>query len=114
MDKILYRLCRHNVGIMDSWHPYPATAIAETLGISVHKVRYHLRKLKKEGLVDLFQEGGMSEDGKVFCYWGWTITEKAHSTAEYKKAYEEERKLYEECFGYDIGELNEHIEEEQM
>lgn len=106
MDEILYRLCLHDVSIMDSWHPYPATAIAETLGMSVHKVRYHLRKLKKKGLVDSFHEGGMSEDGEVYCYWGWTVTKDAHSTKEYKMAYEVERKLVKECFGYDIGELN--------
>lgn len=105
MDKILYRLCRHDVGIMDSWHPYPATAIAATLGVSVHKVRYHLRKLKEKGLVESFHEGGISEDGEVFCYWGWKTTEVAKSTEEYKKAYKEERELVKECFGFDIGEL---------
>ena len=47
MDEILYALCRHNASIMDSWHPYPATAIARALNLSVSKVRYHLRKLKK-------------------------------------------------------------------
>lgn len=105
MDKILYILCRHEVGIMDSWHPYPATAIAETLGISVHKVRYHLRKLKEKGLVESFHEGGISEDGEVFCYWGWRTTKGAKLTEEYKKAYKKERELVKECFGFDIGEM---------
>lgn len=104
MDEILYQLCRHNVGIMDGWHPYPATVIAEALGVSVHKVRYHLRKLKKKGLVESFHEGGMSEEGEVYCFWGWTITKAAHSTEEYKKAHEEERKIVKECFDFDIGE----------
>lgn len=103
MDDILYALCRHNVSIMDGWHPYPATCIAETLGISVHKVRYHLRKLKEEGLVYSFQEGGMEEDGQVFCLRGWGITRKAVDTKEYEKAFEEERELCKKCFGIDIG-----------
>ena len=123
MDEILYRLCRHSVGIMDGWHPFPATLIAEMLGMSVHKVRYHLRKLtlctlipsihkvryhlrklKKKGLVESFHEGGMTEDGEVYCLWGWTITKATHSTEEYKKAYEEERNIVKECFDFDIGE----------
>lgn len=65
MDEILYTLCQHNVAIMDSWYPFPATAIARSLGLSVGKVRYHLRKLKKQGLVNSFHYGGMTEDGEV-------------------------------------------------
>lgn len=103
MDEILYRLCRHDVGIMDGWYPYPATCIAEILNISVGKVRYHLRKLKEKGIVESFHEGGMTEDGEVYCLWGWHITDNAHETEEYKKAYEEERKLCIECFGWDFG-----------
>lgn len=104
MDEILYALCRYNVGIMESWHPFPATAIAEMLKISVHKVRYHLRKLKQQGLVESFYEGGMTEDGEVYCCWGWRVTNKAFNTDEYKKAHEEERELCKKCFDIDIGE----------
>ena len=104
MDEILYCLCRHCVGIMDGWRPFPATVIAETIGISVHKVRYHLRKLKAKGLVDSFHDGGITEEGDVFCYWGWTITKDAFSTEEYKKAHEKERDICKECFDIDIGE----------
>lgn len=103
IDEILYTLCRHNVSIMDGWYPFPATAIARALDMSVNKVRYHLRKLKQQGIVDSIREGGMTEYGEVFCYNGWHITEKAHDTNEYKKAYEEERKLCKECFGIDIS-----------
>ena len=66
MNTILYCLCCHCVGIMDGWRPFPATAIAQSLGMSVHKVRYHLRKLKAKGLVNSFHEGGITEDGDVF------------------------------------------------
>lgn len=103
MDEIFYKLCRHCVSIMDGWHPYPATCIAETLGISVPKVRYHLRKLKEEGLVRSCYEGGMTEDGVIFCLHGWEVTRKAFDTEEYKKAFEEERELCKKCFGIDIG-----------
>lgn len=106
MNVILYELCRHVVGIMDGYHPYPATAIAERLNMSVGKVRYQLRKLKAQGLVKSFYEGGMTEDGDVFCCWGWTTTEKATMTEEYKKAHEEERTICKKCFHIDIGEVN--------
>jgi len=102
VDEILYTLCQHNVSIMGGWCPFPATAIAKTLDMSVHKVRYHLRKLKQQGIVDSIREGGMTEYGELFCNNGWHITEKAHDTNEYKKAYKEERKLCEECFDIDI------------
>lgn len=105
MDGILYKLCRHNVSIMGGWHPFPATTIADTLNISVHKVRYHLRKLKEQGIVQSFYEGGMTEDGEIYCYRGWRITEKAFGTIEYKTAHEEERELCKKCFDIDIGEV---------
>ena len=34
MDEILYALCRHNVSILDSGHPYPATVIARALDMN--------------------------------------------------------------------------------
>lgn len=105
MDEILYALCRHNVSIMDGWHPLPATLIAKQLNISVGKVRYHLRKLKGKGLVASFHDGGMTEDGDLYCYWGWCVTKKAEETDEYKKAHEEERQLCIKCFDMDIGQI---------
>lgn len=67
MDNILYELCRHDVALIDSWHPYPATFIANILDMPIGKVRYHLRKLKRQGLVYSYHEGGITEDGDVFC-----------------------------------------------
>lgn len=67
MDEILYTLCQHNVSIMGGWCSFPATAIAKTLDMSVHKVRYHLKKLKQQGIVDSIREGGMTEYGELFC-----------------------------------------------
>lgn len=99
MDEILYVLCRHNVNIMDGWRPYPATIIAKQLNLSVNKVRYHLRKLKEQNIVETSYDGGMTEDGEVYCYHGWTITKDAHKTNEYQKAKELEDKLLKECFG---------------
>lgn len=104
MDEILYTICRHNVSIMDGWHPFPATLIARQLNVSVGKVRYHLRKLKEKGLVSSFHDGGITDYGDVYCCFGWKITQLTKETEEYKKAHEEERKLCNECFDIDIGE----------
>lgn len=103
MDEILLKLCRHNTSIMDGWHPFPATCISKSLGIPVGKVRYHLKKLKEKGLVESVREGGMTEDGEVYCLHGWHITDRAKETAEYKRAVREERDLCMECFGFDCG-----------
>ena len=93
MDEILYTLCRgYCIGIRERY-PLPATVIAEFLNLSVHKVRYHLRKLKQQGLVYSFYEGGADEDGDMFCLHGWGITKSAFCTAEYKLAYEDTGKI---------------------
>ena len=34
---------------------------------------------------------------------GYILTEKARKTEEYKRAWREERRLFKECFGIDIG-----------
>lgn len=103
MDEILLKLCRHNVSIMDGWHPFPATCISRELGISIGKVRYHLKKLKEKGLVESVCEGGMTEDGEVYCLHGWHITDKAKETSEYKEAARKERDICMKCFGWDCG-----------
>lgn len=102
MNEVLYHLCRHNVSIMDGWYPYPSTALAKTTKLSVGKVRYQLKKLKEQKLVESFREGGQTEDGEVYCLRGFRITDKAKESKEYKKAYEEEKKICKECFGIEI------------
>jgi repressor of nif and glnA expression len=102
MNEILYKLCRHCVSIMDGWHPYSSTCISKSTNISIGKVRYQLKKLKEDGLIERFSEGGQTEEGKVFCIHGFGITDKAIETKEYKKAFEEEKELCKKCFDIDI------------
>lgn len=105
MNEVLYTLCRHCVGIMDGWIPYPSTVIAKSLNMPVGKVRYQLKKLKTQGLVVNDSYGGQTEDGEVFCINGFTVTEKAEKTEEYIKAYNEERELCKRTLDIDIGEM---------
>ena len=104
MNKVLYQLCRRKVSIMDVWLTMPARSIAECLNLTASQTHYQLRKLKKLGYVKTISEDVIGEDFHL-SYHGWTITNKAKETEEYKKAWEEERELCKECFDIDIGEL---------
>ena len=92
MNDVLYQLCRHNVSIMDGWHPVPARLIAEHLNLTISQTRYNLRKLKCSGYVVTFSEL-FGDEERMIPYHGWTITDQAKETKEYKKAWEEEREL---------------------
>lgn len=102
MNEILYHLCRHCVSIMDGWYPFPSTVLSEICNISLYKVRKELKTLKEKGLVVSNRYCEFTEEGNILLN-GYTITNKAKETEEYKKAYEEENKLCKECFGIDIG-----------
>jgi|GEM_PF-2005496 len=103
MDDVLYQLCRCCVSIVIGWCPVPAWVIAKHLNLTINQARYRLRKLKKLGYVETTSEFVISEDCNL-PYHGWTITDKAKETEEYKKAWEEERTLCKKCFDMDIGE----------
>lgn len=99
MNQTLYCLCRHAVGIMDGWHPYPARLIAEQTKVSISTARRRLRELKKQGLAKTTFEPPDEDSENWLPYWGWTITQKAKETEEYKAAWEEERKICQKVFG---------------
>lgn len=103
MNEILYILCRHNVSIMDGWYPFLSTVISKTLDISLYKTRKELKKLKEQGLVESCIDIISGDEGTCILR-GYRITEKAKEMEEYKKAFEEERKICKECFGIDIKE----------
>lgn len=99
MNEVLYQLCRHAVGIVDGWHPYPAWAIAKRAGISLSTARRRLRKLKKEGLARTFSEKADEDSKYSLPYHGWGITEKARETEEYEKAEREEFEICRKVWG---------------
>ena len=102
MNEVLYCLCDHCVNIMDGWVPYPSTAMAKRLNLSLYKIRKELKSLKDQGLVVADRYCEVTDEGTVLIN-GYTITEKAKQTEEYKKAYEEERLICLDVFGVDIG-----------
>ena len=105
LNKVLYHLCRQNVSIMDGWYPIPSTFLSEICNLSLYKTRKELKKLKEQGYIisdcmSIYNDFECQQ----YIIRGYTLTEKGKETEEYRKAYEEERKLCDECFGFDIGE----------
>lgn len=103
MNQALYVICRHAVGIMDGWRPISSTDVAHALGITPGQARYQIRKLVNDNLVKSCHDGGMDEDGRVFCYFGYAPTLRACETDEYKDAWNEERELCRDVWELDIG-----------
>lgn len=99
MNIVLYKLCCHCVGIMDGWRPFPSTILSELCGMSLYETRKELKKLKARGLV---VSARMTTEESNLIMNGYTITPAARETEEYKKAFEEERRLVKECFGFDL------------
>lgn len=97
-SKVFYALCRHCVSIMDGWVPYPAWAIAQSCGLTIHQTRRELNKLRDLGLcaVDIM---ALDKEDYILPYRGWQITRQARTTQQYKEAELQEAKLCAECFG---------------
>ena len=104
MNEVLYELCWYYINTNDcSNAPVSSRSVSFRLNLTVSQTRYRLRKLKKLGYVEMTSGFVISEDCHL-PYYGWTITDKAKETEEYKKAWEEERDLWKKCFDMDIGE----------
>lgn len=103
MNDVLYHLCRHCVSIMNKGLPFPSTLLCDVCHKSLYQTRKELKKLKEQGYVVAGRYTENTEDGQVLLN-GYIITDKAKETEEYKKAFEEERNLCKECFGFDIKE----------
>jgi DNA-binding PadR family transcriptional regulator len=110
MNPIFYSLCLHSCSIMDGWIPYPSTCISYTTKIDLPVVRKELRRLKKEGLVDsdLWVERG---EERPILVRGYVVTEKGKATDEYRTAWELERRICQECFDIDIGDIDRQSDE---
>lgn len=101
MNNVLFHLCRHCVNIMDGWYPFPSTCLSKICELSLYKTRKELKALKEAGLVVSDRYCLVGEDGNILVN-GYTITEKAKETEEYKKAYAEEADICKKAFGIDI------------
>lgn len=103
MNQILLKLCQHSVSVAHgSWYPYPSTCLAKECDMSLYKTRKELKMLKEQGLVASEQYCEVGEDRNILIS-GYTITDKAKDTEEYRTAWESERALYKEVYDFDIG-----------
>lgn len=78
-------------------------------GTSMYSIRKAVKRLKELGLIFQAHTGGQTEDGKVYCINGYCLTKKGTQTKECKQAWEEERQICENVFGFDIGTLEQEI-----
>lgn len=101
MNKVLYHLCLHCVDIMDGYLPFPSTILSELCNLSLYKTRKELKSLKEQGYVIADRYTESTEDGQILLN-GYTITEKAKETEEYKKAFEIERNIVKDVWGFDL------------
>ena len=106
-DRVFSILCSHCCSIMDGWVPYPSTCIAGATGWKLSYVRKLLKQLKQEGLIipDLYVETGDDLDRPILVR-GYTLTKEGMKTQTYRLAHEVERKICQECFKFDIGDVD--------
>lgn len=103
MNNVLYKLCLHCVDIMDGYLPFPSTVLSKSCNLSLYKTRKELKKIKEQGYVVADRYTESTEDGQILLN-GYTITDKAKETEEYKKAFETERKIVKDVWGFDLKE----------
>lgn len=101
MNNVLYHLCRHCVSIMDGFIPFPSTVLSKVCELSLYKTRKELKSLKAQGYVIADRYTENTEDRTILIN-GYTITDKAKETEEYKKAYQEEREICRKTLGIRI------------
>lgn len=94
--EIFYRLCRHQVNIMDGWIPFPAKALAETANLSIFVVCRELKQLEAKGLIE---KESVVTDAEYPPVTGWMVTEKGTKMPEYEKAWQEEKEICRRVFG---------------
>lgn len=103
MSDVLYTLCRHCTGIWYCWYPYPSTLLSKVCNKSLYQTRKELKILKEQGYIKSDKYCAVTEDGNYLIN-GYTITEKAKETEEYRKAYAEAKRLFNWCFNINTGE----------
>ncbi len=86
-NDLFQEMCKLTAAIPFCYDPkiYSVKYLAERMKQSKYMIRKQMKKLEAVGLVCRDYDGGADEDGRVYCYHGWSITEKAMKTALYKR-----------------------------
>ncbi len=77
----------NDVAIDSNWHPISCKSIARAKRIPLSLVRETTKFLCEEGMIAKDHIGGQN-DGKVYCFHGYSVTEKGKEHPYYKEAYE--------------------------
>lgn len=59
--------------------------MASNFGATQYNIRRCIKALVEDGLVTKAHDGGMDDDGRVFCCHGYTLTKKGAETDIYKE-----------------------------
>lgn len=98
MNKALYYLCLRCVDTMDEYIPYPSRVLYEACNLSIYQVSKELKALKEQGYIVDDMHAVITVYGPILILGG-RITDKAKETEEYKKAFEDGRKIVLESYG---------------
>lgn len=80
----------NDAAIVDHWTPVTAKQISKKARLPITRVRECLKELCEEGLITKDCVGGQDEDGNVFCFHGYTATEKGEEDPYFREANERE------------------------
>lgn len=84
-DNVFRYLCAESAAITPYTKLRSVPEMASTFGATQYNVRQCIKALVKDGLVTKAYDGGMDDDGTVFCYHGYTLTKKGTETDIYKE-----------------------------
>ena len=86
-DYLFKYLCYCTASISFGCDPkvYSAPQISRKLGVSTYRIRQLMHQLVSDGLVRRGHAGGMDEDGAIYCYHGYELTEEAKRTELYRR-----------------------------
>jgi hypothetical protein len=102
-DALFVLMCNSDVCIMNyQTSLISVPTIASHFKVSKYRVRLLMKELQEKGLV----KSGIDSFYDNYCEQqilirGFGITKAAHETEIYKRAYNNEMKLIEECFGHE-------------
>lgn len=100
-SKVLFEYCKAAVNIMgDGDGVLSSVLIAKSLNVTKYAARKAIKALVAAGFLKRDHVGGLSDwDWQVHCYHGYSITEAALKTLEYRKAKYREAKIDSEIWG---------------
>ncbi len=100
-SQILQRYCGAAVAIMNGGDGVLSSVfIAKSMNVTLYKARKAIKALVAAGYLQRDHVGGLSDwDWQVHCYHGFSITEEATKTLEYRKAKYREAKICSEIWG---------------